>query len=216
MTIFNEIKEYVSAREVAENYGIKVNRNGMACCPFHNDKHPSMKIDKSHYHCFGCGAHGDAIGFVAQLFGLSQIDGAYKIIDEFNLPIETEYEVSEEEIKAYKKMCEQKKYADEVKKKFKGWLNETINQLKECEELIEEVKIFFKDINPAIVLNSNEFAYLLHKESIIGYYLDILCLDEEANKHKFFLAEGREVRRIAENVRRTGNEILRRYRQCAS
>ena len=58
MSIFSEIKEQLTARQAAEHYGLKVARNGMACCPFHNDKHPSMKVDST-YHCFGCGAHGD-------------------------------------------------------------------------------------------------------------------------------------------------------------
>ena len=66
MPIFKEIKEHLTARQVAEYYGLKVGRNGMVCCPFHNDKHPSMKIDTGYY-CFGCGTHGDAIGYVAQL-----------------------------------------------------------------------------------------------------------------------------------------------------
>ena len=64
MNIFREMKERVTARQVAERYGLKVSRNGMACCPFHNDKHPSMKIDQNYY-CFACGAKGDAINYVA-------------------------------------------------------------------------------------------------------------------------------------------------------
>ena len=46
MNIFQKVKERVTARQVAEKYGLKVRHNGMACCPFHNDKHPSMKIDR--------------------------------------------------------------------------------------------------------------------------------------------------------------------------
>ena len=57
MNIFSEVKEYLTARQVAENYGLQVRRNGLACCPFHDDKHPSMKIDKN-YHCFACGVEG--------------------------------------------------------------------------------------------------------------------------------------------------------------
>lgn len=49
MPIFKEIKEHLTARQVAEYYGLKVGRNGMACCPFHDDKHPSMKIDTGYY-----------------------------------------------------------------------------------------------------------------------------------------------------------------------
>ena len=43
MTIFEQVKECVTARQAAEHYGIKVKGNGMACCPFHKDRHPSMK-----------------------------------------------------------------------------------------------------------------------------------------------------------------------------
>ena len=43
MSIFQSVKESVTARQAAEQYGVKVNRNGMVCCPFHKDRHPSMK-----------------------------------------------------------------------------------------------------------------------------------------------------------------------------
>ncbi len=65
MNIFSEVKGYLTARQVAENYGLQVRRNGLACCPFHDDKHPSMKIDKN-YHCFACAVGGDAIDYVCQ------------------------------------------------------------------------------------------------------------------------------------------------------
>jgi DNA primase len=50
VTLFEQVKECVTARQAAEHYGIKVKRNGMACCPFHKDKTPSMKIDKRYYY----------------------------------------------------------------------------------------------------------------------------------------------------------------------
>ena len=80
MNIFQEMKERVTARQVAERYGLKVSRNGMARCPFHNDKHPRMKIDQNYY-CFACGEKGDAVNYVAVLFGLSQLEAAKKIND---------------------------------------------------------------------------------------------------------------------------------------
>ena len=86
MNIFKDVKDAISTREVASFYGIKVNRNGMCCCPFHNDKHPSMKID-NRYHCFGCGEDGDVINFVGKLYGLSPYDATVKIITDFNLGI---------------------------------------------------------------------------------------------------------------------------------
>ena len=86
MTIFEQVKACVTARQAAEHYGIKVKNNGMACCPFHNDRHPSMKIDKN-YHCFACGVGGDAIDFTARLFGLTQFEAAKKLIEDFGLDI---------------------------------------------------------------------------------------------------------------------------------
>ena len=86
MTLFEQVKECVTARQAAEHYGIKVKRNGMACCPFHKDRHPSMKADKI-YHCFACGVGGDAIDFTARLFGLSQYEAAKKLVEDFGLDI---------------------------------------------------------------------------------------------------------------------------------
>ena len=52
MNVFAVVKDNVTAKDVAMRYGIKINRSGLACCPFHRDKTPSMKIDKRYY-CFG-------------------------------------------------------------------------------------------------------------------------------------------------------------------
>ena len=41
--VFEVVKESVTTREAAEMYGIKVKHGGMACCPFHDDRHPSMR-----------------------------------------------------------------------------------------------------------------------------------------------------------------------------
>ena len=82
--VFEAVKQSVSTREAAEFYGIKVSRTGMACCPFHDDKNPSMKVDQR-YHCFGCGADGDVIDFTAKLFDLSPKEAAEKLAQDFGL-----------------------------------------------------------------------------------------------------------------------------------
>ena len=82
--VFEAVKQSVSTREAAEFYGIEVKRNGMACCPFHDDKNPSMKVDQR-FHCFGCGADGDVIDFTAKLFNLSPKEAAEKLAQDFGL-----------------------------------------------------------------------------------------------------------------------------------
>lgn len=71
--------------EVAAHYGLVIDRGGMACCPFHEDKTPSMKVYEDHYHCFGCGEHGDTTSYIARMFGLRQIDAARKLSEDFGL-----------------------------------------------------------------------------------------------------------------------------------
>ena len=82
--VFEAVKQSVSTRDAAEFYGIKVSRNGMACCPFHDDKNPSMKVDQR-FHCFGCGEDGDVIDFTAKLFDLSPKEAAEKLAQDFGL-----------------------------------------------------------------------------------------------------------------------------------
>ena len=82
--VFETVKQSVTVREAAERYGIEVRRNGMACCPFHDDKNPSMKVDQR-FHCFGCGADGDVIDFTAKLFDLSPKEAAEKLAQDFGL-----------------------------------------------------------------------------------------------------------------------------------
>ena len=85
MNIFASVKENVSVLQAAERYGVEVQRNGMCRCPFHEDRHPSMKLNESYFYCFGCGATGDVIDFAARLFGLSSYEAAQKLAFDFGI-----------------------------------------------------------------------------------------------------------------------------------
>ena len=85
MTIYEIIKAAISVKQAAKHYGLNVNRNGMACCPFHNDRHPSLKLNEDYFFCFGCGAKGDVIDLVARLFDLSSYEAAQKLAADFGL-----------------------------------------------------------------------------------------------------------------------------------
>ena len=84
-SVFEVVKQSVTVREAAELYGIEVNRGGMACCPFHDDRHPSLKLNEDYFYCFGCGATGDVIDFTARLYGLSPKEAAEKLAQDFGL-----------------------------------------------------------------------------------------------------------------------------------
>ncbi|HPX89697.1 MAG TPA: DNA primase [Methylophilaceae bacterium] len=59
----------------------KAGANYSACCPFHNEKSPSFTVSptKQFYHCFGCGAHGTAVGFLMEYQGLSFVESIHEL-----------------------------------------------------------------------------------------------------------------------------------------
>lgn len=67
-----QLKSTVSMSDVLyEHCGLRPNRNGFVCCPFHNERTASFKVDREKGHCFGCGWNGDIIDFVASLYNVS-------------------------------------------------------------------------------------------------------------------------------------------------
>lgn len=117
MNIFEEVKAAVSVREAVAFYGIKVNRSNMCCCPFHRDRHPSMKVDGKafgRFYCFGCGETGDVIDFVGKLFGLVPIDAAKKLAEDFHVAYDrlgVERQKTPAEISRENTIQEQRKFA---------------------------------------------------------------------------------------------------------
>ncbi len=93
MTLSTEFLDEIRARlSLADVVGRKVKlvkkgREHSGLCPFHNEKTPSFTVseDKGFYHCFGCGAHGDVIGFVMQTEGLSFPEAAERLALEAGL-----------------------------------------------------------------------------------------------------------------------------------
>ena len=87
MNVFEAVKQSVTTRQAAEHYGVRVGRNGMCVCPFHDDKNPSMKVDRR-FHCFGCQADGDVIDFVSRLENISPKEAALMLAQDFSIPYE--------------------------------------------------------------------------------------------------------------------------------
>ena len=88
--LFEAVKQSVTTREAAELYGIAVGRGGTACCPFHDDRHPSMKLNEEYFYCFGCGATGDVIDFAARLYNLAPKEAAEKLAQDFGLAYDSQ------------------------------------------------------------------------------------------------------------------------------
>ena len=85
MNLFDIVKAAVTPRMAAERYRLPVGQGNMICCPFHDDRIPSMKLNEDYFYCFGCGASGDVIDLAARLFGLSGYDAAKKLAADFGI-----------------------------------------------------------------------------------------------------------------------------------
>lgn len=77
---FAALKELISMEQVLSWYGISTVK-GRAVCPFHDDRHPSMKVYEDGFYCFACGAGGDVIKFVAMNEHIGNV-GAARLIEE--------------------------------------------------------------------------------------------------------------------------------------
>ncbi len=85
MNLFEAVKAAVTPRMAAERYGLPVRQGNMICCPFHDDRTPSMKLNEDYFYCFGCGAYGDVIALAAQLFDLPPAEAAKKLAADFGI-----------------------------------------------------------------------------------------------------------------------------------
>ena len=124
MTIYEKVKSAVTVRQAAERYGLDFDRKGMARCPFHDDRHPSMKLNEDYFYCFGCGASGDVIALTAKLTGLSPGEAARRLTDDFG--IGGNYPVSVTEcLRTYKDALEEERRCFRVLTDFlellRGW-----------------------------------------------------------------------------------------------
>lgn len=84
LDIVDVIERYVPLKKAGANYA--------ACCPFHSEKSPSFTVSQSKqfYHCFGCGAHGTAIGFVMEHAGMGFVDAVEELARSINVPVPNE------------------------------------------------------------------------------------------------------------------------------
>ena len=174
-SVFEVVKQSVTAREAAELYGIAVGRGGMACCPFHDDRHPSMKVD-TRFHCFGCGADGDVIDFTARLYDLSPKGAAEKLAQDFGLSYDSKAPIRRSYVR-------QKTEAQVRKEKREhGWrvLTDYYHLLRKWEADYSP-KTPDEDPHP-------RFLEAIQKKDYMGYLLDTF-LDSSTEEQDQWIAE---------------------------
>ena len=174
-SVFEVVKQSVTAREAAELYSIAVGRGGMACCPFHDDRHPSMKVD-TRFHCFGCGADGDVIDFTARLYDLPPREAAEKLALDFGLAYGSQ-------APPRRRYVRQKTEAQKLKEKREhGWrvLTDYYHLLRKWET---DYSPKTPDENP-----HPRFMEAIQKKDYMGYLLDTF-LDSSTEAQDQWIAE---------------------------
>ena len=173
---FEAVKQSVTVREAAQMYGIEVNRSGMACCPFHDDKNPSMKLNEEYFYCFGCGATGDVIDFTARLYNLSPKEAAEKLAQDFGL--------------AYDSQAPPRRRYDRQKteaQKFKEDRDHAFRVLADYYHLLRKWETDYSPKTPEENPHPR-FMEAIQKKDYTGYLLDFF-LEDGLEEQKLWIAE---------------------------
>ncbi|MDE5591035.1 MAG: DNA primase [Acetatifactor sp.] len=188
MNVFEAVKENVTARQAAEMYGIRVNRNGMASCIFHDGRHPSMKVDRR-FHCFGCQADGDVIDLAARLYGLNNLGAAMKLAADFGISYDNKGRASPRPVK--------KKLSEELRSRQAEIQYYQI--LSDYNRLLEKWKTEYAPSEPGEEWHPL-FVEALQKQAYTEYLLDILLAGTVEDKAALVKGQGKEVMQIGERV----------------
>lgn len=125
MNDFDEVKARLTMEQVAREYGYTPNRAGFICCPFHAEKTASLKLYDRSFHCYGCGAGGSVIDFIAMLFNLDPLDAVKRLNEDFHLGLDLGARPDPAELR-------ERKRTQEAKKLFDEWREGMLNQLDAC------------------------------------------------------------------------------------
>ena len=183
MNLFEIVKYGVSCREAAERYGVEVNHYGMALCPFHNDRHPSLYVADDHYYCFACGEHGDVIDFAAKLFGLPLYDAAQKLAADFHLTPDKPPSAAALHAKRIRTEAQQLRENERL----------CFSVLSDYARVLRSWKVQYAPKSPEEAPDER-FVEACHKLDEVEYYLDILTSGnsyERAEVVSYLLADGR-------------------------
>ena len=157
-------------------YGIEVNRSGMACCPFHDDKNPSMKLNEEYFYCFGCGATGDVIGLTARLYNLSPKEAAEKLAQDFGL-------IYDSQAPPRRNYVRQKTEAQ----KFKESRDHAFRILADYFHLLRKWETNYTPKTPVESMHPR-FLEAVQQKDYIGYLLDSF-LEDSPEEQKLWIAE---------------------------
>ena len=165
---FDAIRASVSCLDIARHYGLTVNRSGFALCPWHFDRHPSLKLydgDRGCW-CFSCQHGGDVVELASGILGLSRMEAAVTINRDFGLGLSFGHT---EESPAQRRERRRRREELERYRVFLAWLEDVQVQL--CQ--LHRLGWLSRSIPPEEMTEDEVLA--VREMPVVEYYLDVLA-----------------------------------------
>ena len=198
MSPFEAVKQNTSARQVAEFYGAKINKNGMCQCPFHKDKTPSMKIDNRFY-CFGCNETGDAVDYVSKLFGIGLREAAIKICEDLSL----EYDKTTQKTKSVSRPIRPQKSEAQIFAEAQKYIYKVLSDF---HGMLKKWKKEYEPRSPDEEFHPH-FVEALQEIDNVEYHLDTLLEGDETDRASLVSEQEKKVVGIAERLKRSKERV---------
>ena len=196
--VFEAIKRNVDILDVAARYGVNVDRHGKALCFVHSEKTPSLSFKGDHYHCFGCGASGDAVDMVAAIAGIPGIEAAKQLDAVYSLHLfDEQLNAAEVRRRAQKSQADRDRL-----EAFKAWEQKACNTWAQYCRILRSWQ---RNLAPTSPEDEPDLRYIeaLHKLDWADYVYETVFIDNCRNMEvqvKFYQDYKQEVERIEQNI----------------
>lgn len=172
--------------------------------PFHNDKNPSMKLDRR-FHCFGCQADGDVIDFVSRLHDISSKEAALMLAQDFSIPYENKKATTKRPIKP--------RLRQEIEEqRFRRMEQHCFRVLSDYFHLLQRWKTEYAPHQPEEEWNPR-FVEALQKLPYLEYLLDELLSGDLQERAAIINNYEKEVRDIEQRIRNLSADNTKHHRR---
>ena len=192
MDIFEEVKSRLDIADVAEHYGIELNKQNKCCCPFHTEKTASFHVypKSQSFYCFGCGVGGDTIAFVQKFLNLpSPIKTAERLNNDFNLGLNLKpHKPTRTEITA----TAERKYNQIIVNAWQDWkdgiLKKSIRYVKMLEDWQKRYapKSINENYHPLFIESCQQLEYW-------SYAVELMLTADEEMWQEIYMKAGKEI-----------------------
>ena len=200
MSIFRQVKNSVDIVDVAERYGLSVNRHKKAICPFHVDTSPSLSFKDNRFTCFACGANGDVIDLICQLTNLDALGVVKELNTLYHLGFELDKALDSRE-------AQRIQYEREQRAAFREWECEAVQVYSEYIRLLRKWKQDFAPKADCDVLDFR-FVKALSQLEYLEYVFENVFIGSDDIKRQFYREHKDDVSELKRKLAAGGCEEL--------